>query len=111
MLKEQGVDLLGERSVGKCYVQGLLCALRLGWEPIEHMGKYLRHLFISLKLTYCVMKRNHTPSLCFCCCQLWILLSTLTDTSLFVFPGLNRRSQNEDSGQGFGEVYDGPLAS
>lgn len=56
MYEEQGVDLLGEvRSVGKCYVQGLLYVLWLGTEPIKHMGKSLWHLLIFLKLTYSVL--------------------------------------------------------
>lgn len=83
-------------------MQGLLYVLWLGTEPIKHMGKSLWHLLIFLKLTC----RNNTPFLSFCCCQVFILLSF---SSLCV-SRFKRRSQNEDSCQGFGEVCNEPFA-
>lgn len=76
MQEEQGVGLLGElKRVGKCYVQGQLCVLWLGIDPIKHMGKCLRHVVIFLKLTYSVfLHKNNIPFLSFCCFQVLILL-------------------------------------
>lgn len=86
MQEEQGVDLLSElRTVGNWYVQGLLYVLWLGTEPIKHVGKCLRHILIFLKLTYSVFqRRNNTPFLGFCRCQVLILLSFFLSVCLQV---------------------------
>lgn len=56
-------------------MQSLLYVLWLETEPIKHMGKCLRHIFVFLKLTLYFNTEIIHLLLAFCCCQVLTLLS------------------------------------
>lgn len=69
----------------------------MGTEPIKHKGKSLRQILIFSQ--YFVAGIFAVDGFLFC-----------STYPLCVSPGLKRKSQNEDSFQGIGDVYNGPFA-